>query len=199
MQSVLIGHIISSVFCLIASILITYQVVRHPNKLRLSILFYSAITLPASIISTLKIADVVSDRVNSLTYLVSTFLMAGTHCYMLLDVGYRLRTEKEMAWKHPLVITGIAFLGITGALLITEICILAVNKSGQESFPLKGCFIAGVVACIIGDSCIFTFTFQPLIYWKERRITEGQSTTTALGVNFDINSINACKLIFYFL
>lgn len=182
MKAELIGHIISSTFCAIASILITYQVVRHPNKLRLSILFYSAITLPASIICTLRIADIVSDRVNSLTYLVSTLLMAGTHCFMLLDVGRRLRTEHETSWKNPLVITGLIFLGITGALLLTEISILAVNKSGHESFPLKGCFIAGVVACIIGDSAIFTFTFQPLIYLKERRVTEGQSTTTALGV-----------------
>jgi uncharacterized membrane protein len=175
-------HLASSTFCTLASILIAYQAVRHPNKLRLFILAYSIMTLPASIISTLYIQGLVSARVNSLTYLVSTLLMTVTHFFMLLDVGKRIRLGNSY-WKHPLVLFGIFFLGCTVIVLFAQIIVLAVNKSEVEEYPLKPCFIAGVICAIFGDMAIFTYTFKPLLYWRENRLNEGHSRTTALGVS----------------
>lgn len=184
MKSVLPAHIASSAFCFIASLLIAFQVIRHPNKVRISILGYSIFTLPASIINTLAIEGIIPNRTNSLVYLVSTFLMGVTHFFMMLDVGYRLRAgSDEKVWRHPLVIIGIIFLSITGILLLVEIIVLAVNKNELEEYPVKGCFIAGVVCCIIGDSSIFTFTFLPLMSWRKSRSDHNQQKTTALGVN----------------
>lgn len=185
MKSILPAHIVSSVFCFVSSLLIAYQVIRHPNKVRLSILGYSIFTLPASIINTLTVeGGIISPRANSLVYLVSTLLMGATHFFMMLDVGYRLRTgSDEKVWKHPLVIVGIVFLSFTGILLLAQIIILAVNKGGSEEYPLKGCFITGVVCCIIGDSSIFTFTFLPLMSWRKTRSNHAQQKTTALGVS----------------
>lgn len=181
MLSILPPHIASSAFCFVSSVLIAYQVIIRPNKLRFSILGYSIFTLPASIINTLSLEGIVSQRANSLVYLVSTLLMCITHFFMVLDVGYRLRMG-EANWKHPLVLCGIAFSICTSVLLLAEIIILAINSSGKEEYALKGAFIAGVVAAIIADSCVFTYTFKPLLYWKEKRVNEGHSRTTALGV-----------------
>jgi len=182
MLSILPAHITSTVFCFISSLLIAYQVIKRPNKLRFSILGYSIFTLPASIISTLSLEGLVSQRANSLVYLVSTLLMCITHFFMVLDVGYRLRAG-DAPWKHPLVLCGIAFSACTSILLLAEIIILAINSSGTEEYPLKGAFIAGVICAIIADSCVFTYTFMPLLYWREKRVNEGHSRTTALGVS----------------
>lgn len=182
MSSELPGHIVSTTFCTIASVLIAYQVFKHPNKLRIFILVYSIITLPASIIATLQIEGYVSHRTNSLVYLVTTLLMTVIHFFMLLDVGYRLR-RGDGDWKHYLVVVGIVFLTITCLLLFAQIIIMAVNHDGEQHFPLQGAFISGVITALIGDSSVFTYTFMPLIYWKKNRVNDGYSRTTALGVN----------------
>ncbi|KAG2229925.1 hypothetical protein INT48_008306 [Thamnidium elegans] len=193
MSSELPGHIVSTTFCAIASILIAYQVFKHPNKLRIFILVYSILTLPASVIATLQIEGYVSYRTNSMVYLISTLLMTVIHFFMLLDVGYRLR-RGDGDWKHYLVVVGIVFLTITCILLFVQIIIMAVNHDGEQHFPLQGAFIAGVVAALIGDSSVFTYTFMPLIYWKKNRVNDGYSRTTALGIWFYL-----IQNIWYFL
>ncbi|KAI8087330.1 hypothetical protein BDF21DRAFT_335174 [Thamnidium elegans] len=112
---------------------------------------------------------------------------------MLLDVGYRLR-RGDGDWKHYLVVVGIVFLTITCILLFVQIIIMAVNHDGEQHFPLQGAFIAGVVAALIGDSSVFTYTFMPLIYWKKNRVNDGYSRTTALGIWFYL-----IQNIWYFL
>lgn len=181
MLSILPAHIVSSSFCFISSLVITYQVIKRPNKVRFSVLGYSILTLPASIVSTLSLEGIVSQRANSLVYLVSTFIMCITHFFMVLDVGYRLRMG-EANWRHPLVLCGAAFSACTNTLLLAEIIILGINSSGTEEYPLKGAFIAGVICAIVAGSCVFTYTFMPLLYWREKRINEGHSRTTAIGV-----------------
>lgn len=190
MNPILPEHIASSVFCFLASILIAYQSLKHPNKLRLFILAYSIMTLPASIISTAYIENLVFARTNSLVYLVSTLLMTVTHFFMLLDVGRRLRLGHSY-WKHPLVLFGIFFLGCTAILLFVQIIILAANRSGVEEYPLRACFTAGVICAIFGDMAVFTYTFKPLLYWNENRLNEGHSRTTALGVSYSNKSFIA--------
>ncbi|CAO3625201.1 unnamed protein product [Mucor fragilis] len=183
MLSILPAHIVSSSFCFISSLVITYQVIKRPNKVRFSVLGYSILTLPASIVSTLSLEGIVSQRANSLVYLVSTFIMCITHFFMVLDVGYRLRMG-EANWRHPLVLCGAAFSACTNTLLLAEIIILGINSSGTEEYPLKGAFIAGVICAIVAGSCVFTYTFMPLLYWREKRINEGHSRTTAIGIWF---------------
>ncbi|GAN04635.1 hypothetical protein MAM1_0069d04096 [Mucor ambiguus] len=114
--------------------------------------------------------------------------MCITHFFMVLDVGYRLRMG-EADWRHPLVLCGIAFSVCTNTLLLAEIIILAINSSGTEEYPLKGAFIAGVICAIFGGSCVFTYTFMPLLYWREKRINEGHSRTTALGVDYALRFV----------
>lgn len=183
MNPVLPKHIASSAFCFISSILIAYHSLKHPNKLRLFILGYSIMTLPASIISTIYIEDLVSARTNSIVYLVSTLLMTVTHFFMLLDVGKRLRLGVSY-WNHVLVLFGIFFLGCTVIVIFVQIIILGENRTGMEEYPLRPCFITGVICAICGDMAVFTYTFKPLLYWKENRLNEGHSRTTALGVSW---------------
>lgn len=188
MLSILPAHIASSTFCFISSLLIAYQVIMRPNKVRFSILGYSIVTLPASIISTLCLEGIVSQRINSMVYLISTLLMCVTHAFMVLDVGYRLRIEKPTR-MHPLVFWGIVFLTFTSLLLLTEIILLALNLHGTDEYPLKGAFIAGVICAFVADSCVFTYAFTPLLYWKDNRVDEGHSKTTALGVSIQSSFI----------
>lgn len=185
MPSELPGHIASTTFCTIASILIAYQAFKRPNQLRTFILVYSILTLPASVIATLEVEGYVSDRVNSMVYLISTLLMTVIHFFMLLDVGYRLRMG-DGNWKHHLVLVGIVFLSTSCVLLCAQIIIMIVNHDGKQNFPLQGAFISGVISALIGDSSVFTYTFMPLIYWKKNRVNENHSKTTALGVNTKI-------------
>lgn len=181
MNPILPWHIASSSFCVVMIILILFQVCRNPNKLRLSILGYSLMAIPPSIVNTLHVQGMISARANSMVYLVSTLLMTFAHFLMMLEVGYRLRIG-EGNWKDPLVTIGMVFLGISCILLFVQIGILAVNSSGSEEHPLKGCFIAGVVTSIVGHTSVFTYTFTPLLYWKKNRTNEGLSRITALGV-----------------
>lgn len=193
MLPVLPPHIAGNAFCFISTVLIAYQVIRHPNKLRLFILGYSMITLPASIINTVQLENLVSVRCNVLVYLVSTLIMSVTHFFMTLDVGYRLRVGEEgNHWRDPLVLIGMLFVTGTSVFLVVQIVILALNADGQQDHPLKACFIGGVVCAIVGDCAVFTFTFKPLIYWRKNRTNEGHSRTTALGV-CEIYIICKCK------
>lgn len=177
------AYLTSSIFCFIASILTAYKVCKHPNKLRVFILGYSIMTLPASIVNTLHVEGYVSSNCNSLVYLISTFLMTVVHFFMLFDVAHRLRV-KGADWKHPLVIVAMIFSGLACILLVAQIILLGINSGGKYDFPIKWGFIAGVVVAMIGDGSMFTYTFIPLIYWKENRVNEGYSRTTALGVTY---------------
>lgn len=183
MNPILPWHIASSSFCVFMIILIVFQVCRNPNKLRLSILGYSIMAIPPSIVNTLHVQGMISARTNAMVYLIATLLMTFAHFLMMLEVGYRLRIG-EGNWKDPLVTVGMVFLGVSCILLLVQIGILAVNSSGSEEYPLKGCFIAGVVCSIIGHTSVFTYTFTPLIYWKKNRTNEGLSRITALGIWF---------------
>lgn len=181
MDPILPGHIASSSFCVLMTLLVLFQVCRNPNKLRLSILGYSILAFPPSIVNTLHVQGIISARTNSMVYLIATLIMTFAHFFMMLEVGYRLRIG-EGNWKDPLVTIGMVFLGISCILLLVQIGILAVNSDGLQQHPIKGCFIAGVICSIIGHTSVFTYTFTPLIYWKKNRTNEGLSRVTALGV-----------------
>lgn len=177
------AHLASSIFCFIASVLTAYQAYKHPKKLRLIILGYSVLTLPASIVTTLHVEGYVSSKSNSLVYLISTFLMMVVHFFMLFDVAHRLRLDGANM-KHPLVIIALLFLSLACIDLIAQIILLAINADHKAAFPAKWMFVLGVVVAILGDGSMFTYTFIPLVYWRENQINEEYSRTTALGVAY---------------
>ncbi|KAI9011921.1 hypothetical protein CLU79DRAFT_679972, partial [Phycomyces nitens] len=95
-------------------------------------------------------------------------------------------------WWSPLMIVGnitlfIATMGI--------ICQIAILFARNESFPLRIIFMICLTLSMISSFSTFVYTFTPLLYWKENRITESHSRTTAVGTWY--MSIQGSWYIFY--
>lgn len=177
-------YIVASVFCTIATILITCQVYKNPNRLRMFVLFYSIVTLPAAFINVFTVEGALTLQADALTFVISTLLKVVSHFLMVLSVGYRLRMNGTY-WKHPLILMGIFFLICTVASILLQIgFVIAYGQDIIYSRMLFFLFIIGLICAILADILAFTYTFLPLIRWKEEsRDNEGHARTTALGVS----------------
>lgn len=160
------------------SIFIAIKTFLQPRKVRYVMLTFSLITLTASIVNTLTYLTVITRHWNAFAYLVSTLFMLVVHFWLNLDVGMHLRVG-GIDWKHPLVLAGAAGLGGSMACLATQVIILLIRN---DPFPVRAAFITGVCLAIFCDSAAYIYAFSCLIHLKKRRIHEGQSKTTSLGV-----------------
>ncbi|KAL4213486.1 hypothetical protein CU097_007049 [Rhizopus azygosporus] len=178
------GYLISVIFCVIAFVFISIQVFRNPNRLRLFVLFYSIITLPANIINVLTVHQVLPPVANVLSFTTSTLIKVIAHFLMIASVGYRLHIDDGI-WKHPLILFGFFFLTCTVVAIILETIAVCTHERYTGYKPLFYEFVIGLISAILSDVCAFIFTFLPLLYRKkERRSHEGYSRTTALGIWF---------------
>lgn len=176
------GYIVGDVLCLVAAILIAIQVIRKPKKLRIFIGFFAVLTLPCSIVNTLTYQGIVADRWNTLSYLISTFLMLMMHLYLIMDIGYQLHGTKDI-WSQGLVLTAIALLFGSDICIVVQVAFLGAHPS--DPFPFRPAFITGVCLAIFSNCAAFFYAFSPLIRWRKRnRTQEAHSKTTAYGVGF---------------
>lgn len=179
------AFIVGNAFCFISTVLIACQVYRSPKKLRIFIGIFSLLTLPCSIVDTLTFESIISDRWNSLTYLISTFLMMTMHFTMTLDMGFQLRAENA-SWKHWQVVIGIGGVTASNICILVQIGILGANPLDQ--FPYKPAFILGVCLACVGDSSVMYYAFAPLVRRKKNRTQPIHSKTTAYGVSNNSNT-----------
>lgn len=179
------AFIVGNAFYFISTVLIACQVYRSPKKLRIFIGIFSLLTLPCSIVDTLTFESIISDRWNSLTYLISTFLMMTMHFAMTLDMGFQLRAENA-SWKHWQVVIGIGGVAASNICILVQVGILGANPLDQ--FPYKPAFILGVCLACVGDSSVMYYAFAPLVRRKKNRTQPIHSKTTAYGVSNNSNT-----------
>jgi hypothetical protein len=171
-------YIISGVIEASVFIYGAYKAFMKPKKLSHVLITFDLLTLPASIINILSYMDQVPMHWNSFAYLSSTLFMMALHFWLNLDVGKNLRAG-GIQWKHPLVLVGA--VGLAGSLIciITQMISLLIRG---DTYPIRPVFITGVCLAIFCDGATYIYSFSSLIHFKGQRFHEGQSITTALGV-----------------
>lgn len=159
MRSATPAFIVTNILCILATCLITVQAYRNPKKLRTFLVIYALLTLPCCIVNTLAFEDIVAERWNSLTYLISTALMMTMRIYLVMDIGLRLQTRP--GWYHGLAYSGIAFLIGSCICIVVQLGILGAHTTDQ--YPFRPVFITGVCLAIVASACAYLFAFLPLI------------------------------------
>ncbi|RCH78436.1 hypothetical protein CU098_002421 [Rhizopus stolonifer] len=184
-MSVEVIYIVVAVFCSVATLLITSQVIKNPNRLRMFVMFYSIVTLPATVINALAAERVLDLKVDVLIFLISTLLKVVSHFLMILSVGHRLRLD-QASWNHPLILFGSVFLVITVVAILLQLIFVTTHfKVFEKTTSLFYSFVVGLIAAIFADAFAFTYTFLPLMQWKrENRENEGNARNTAIGLWF---------------
>lgn len=153
------AFIVTNALCFVATCLVTIQAIRNPKKLRTFLVIYALLSLPCAIVNTLAFEDIIDDRWNSLTYLISTALMMTIRIYLVMDIGLRLQTRP--GWFHGLAYTGIAFLIGSCICIVVQLGILGAHPTDQ--YPYRPVFITGVCLAIVSSACAYLFAFLPLI------------------------------------
>lgn len=172
-------YIVAWILEFIACVLIAVKTYFKPKKIRYVVLIFGFMTLPASLVNTLSYMDIISSKWNSFSYLCSTTFMLALHFWLNLDIGKNLRVG-HVHYKSPLIVAGAA--AMVGA-LICLICQISIMLAKNDDYPLRKVFITGVCLSIFCDGTTYTYSFSALINLRGKRLHEGQSRTTALGVS----------------
>lgn len=159
--------------------LIAIKTFRQPRKVRIVLLSFGLLTLPASVVNILSYSSIVSSHWNSFAYLTSTLFMLVLHFWLNLDVGKHLRIG-GVNYKCPYVVGGAVALVGSILCLSTQLVILLVR---DDRNPMRPAFITGVVMAIFCDGATYIYSFSALVNLRGKRIHEGQSRTTAIGVS----------------
>ncbi|KAG2229510.1 hypothetical protein INT48_004344, partial [Thamnidium elegans] len=173
-------YITSGFLELTASILIALKTYYKPKKIRYILLVFSILTLSASAVNILNYMDIVPNKWNSFSYLVSTTFMLTLHFWLNLDIGKHLRVG-SVQYSNPLVLAGVITLSGSLLCLACQTIILLVRN---DDYPIKPAFVTGVTLAIFCDGTTYLYSFSALINLRSQRIHEGQSRTTSLGVWF---------------
>ncbi|CAO3617833.1 unnamed protein product [Mucor hiemalis] len=173
-------YIASGALEAIFTLLIAAKTFYQPKKIRIVLLSFSLLTLPASVVNILGHSNIVPSHWNAFAYLTSTLFMLALHFWLNLDIGKHLRIG-GINYRSPFVIAGTIALGGSMLCLSTQLVILLVRN---DPHPIRAAFVTGVVMAIFCDGATYIYSFSTLIHFKSQRFHEGQSKTTAIGVWF---------------